>query len=1421
MLVRRVAIVLVAILTAVLGAGLSSVIPAGADSAANIDVGDVTMARSTTAVTDFVFPITLEYASSNTVTVYYYTQNGTARSTRDYTSEEGTVSFAPGTLSKTVTVPVLPTTLHTGNLYFYLQLSSPTNAVVNHGTGTGTIIDPTLNPYINVGDATVTEGTGAAAVATFTATVSTASVNPITFQYTTSNGTAVAGTDYTYEHGTATVAPGQVTAQITVPVTATSQYSSSRYFYLNLADPTDAIIGENQGVGTILYDNHAAWITVDDNAVTAGTTTAGTLDFDVRLTSAATFPVTVDYGTSDGSATAAANRYVPAFGTLTFAPGVTSIEVPVSIGTETSGTATSYFDLSLSNPSSGASLLRSTGYGTIVGPGVAYNQLMVGDTGLVRPTSGTGAMTFTVTLEPAATSTVTVNYATQNNSAVAPGDYTSASGTLTFTAGQTSKVVTVNVVGNTTSFADVDFYLDLSAASGATIDRTSAFGMISQGNVAPVLSVDSLAVLKPASGTATADFTIQLSSASPNPVTVVAQTSDGSATVASGAYTSESSTFTIAAGQTSVTVPVTVNGNTSAGPDLYFYLTISSPTDAVLAGNNSAYGYIVNPNHNPTVSINDVSVYTPVTGTVAASFTVKLSGASTQMVTVAYATSNGSAVAGVDYAATNGTLTFAPGVTSHTVSVTVDSTTLAHASRNFYVSLSSPTNTTIVSSTGTGTLIDDEVEPYLTVNNPTVDDGATSSTVTFTVSLTSATPNPVTVSYATSNGSAVAGTQYSSVSGSLTFAAGVTVQTVPVTVLPDTVKAADTYFYLSLSSPTNALLSNASSGQAMILNTAVLPGLSVGDVTIARPTTGSANAVFTITLAPASPNTVTVDYATANGTAVASTDFTSTSGTATFTPGQTTQQVTVPILADSAHTSDLYYYLDLSSPVHGQLLRSYGIGYLVDQVSPVTGQSYVTVSDAAVSTPSSGTTNAVFTVSLGDASASPIYVRYSTSNSSAVSGVDYTEVRGTLAFAAGQTSKTVDVPVNASTVASTDKLFYFSISVASGPATVERSSAYGLIVNPDPNSYASVAGDVAVIKGDSGTADAVFTVQLSGPQTQTESVDYYTQDGSATQPDFYLQTVGTLVFAPGQTSLTVSVPVESNTYIEPTTYFYLSIYQPVGTTVGVASGVAYILDPDVFTISGTVLDPSGGGAAGVTVTRTGNDQPAVSVTSAANGSFSFPNTLDGQYILTPNLTGDSFLPGTVAVTVRGANAAVGPFLAYSGPAITGQAATGTGVADSGVTVTLTGGGQPTTVEATDGLGYYAFGSLPAGTGYVVTATKTGSTAVPASYTNTVSTSNIGGQNFVMVTGTHISGQVSKGGVGVAGVTMTLSGGITPTTTVKTNSQGYYGFSGLASVSGGTSYTVTPTLTGQTFTPSALSETVTPTTSAPGTNFTEN
>ena len=108
----------------------------------------------------------------------------------------------------------------------------------------------------------------------------------------------------------------------------------------------------------------------------------------------------------------------------------------------------------------------------------ARNTLRINDVSRTEGNTGTGAATFTVTLAPASTCTVTVRYATANGTAVTGSDYTAASGTLTFAPGQTSKTVTVNVAGDAVLEPNETFTLNLSAPTGATLFDGQGLGTI-------------------------------------------------------------------------------------------------------------------------------------------------------------------------------------------------------------------------------------------------------------------------------------------------------------------------------------------------------------------------------------------------------------------------------------------------------------------------------------------------------------------------------------------------------------------------------------------------------------------------------------------------------------------------------------------------------------------------------------------------------------------------------------------------------------------------------------------------------------------------------------------------------------------------------------------------------------------------------
>ena len=241
----------------------------------------------------------------------------------------------------------------------------------------------------------------------------------------------------------------------------------------------------------------------------------------------------------------------------------------------------------------------------------------------------------------------------------------------------------------------------------------------------------------------------------------------------------------------------------------------------------------------PTLSINNVTLAEGNIGTTAFNFTVTLSAASATAVTVNYNTSNATATAGSDYAAASGTLTLAPGVLTQSITVNVNGDTTIEPDETFLVTLSAPVNATIgvAQGVGTGTIVNDDaaaVLPTLSINNVSQNEGNSGLTpFVFTVTLSAASATAVTVNYATSDGSANAGSDYNTTSGTLTFAPNVLTQTISVNAMGDTLIEGSETFVVTLTAPTNATLATAQ-GVGSIIN----DDAAVGSTVVPVPTLG-------------------------------------------------------------------------------------------------------------------------------------------------------------------------------------------------------------------------------------------------------------------------------------------------------------------------------------------------------------------------------------------------------------------------------------------------------------------------------------------------------------------------------------------------------------------------------------------------------
>ena len=211
-------------------------------------------------------------------------------------------------------------------------------------------------------------------------------------------------------------------------------------------------------------------------------------------------------------------------------------------------------------------------------------------------------------------------------------------------------------------------------------------------------------------------------------------------------------------------------------------------------------------------------------------------------------------------------------------------------------------------------------------------------------------------------------------------------------------------------------------------NFAIKPGLSVNEAPPVAGNSGTVNASFTVSLLQTSPQTVTVHYATADGTArAAAGDYVPRSGDLTFTPGNLGKTVAVTANGDTLFELDETFFLYPSNPTNAAVARGQGVATITNDDTP---PSLSTGDAPPIPEGNSGTRNATFTVSVTPVSGAPATVAYATSDGTAlVSNNDYTPLIGTLTIPAGQAFATIGIPVKGDAVIEPDETFFVTLCV--------------------------------------------------------------------------------------------------------------------------------------------------------------------------------------------------------------------------------------------------------------------------------------------------------------------------------------------------------------------------------------------------------
>ena len=1006
----------------------------------------------------------------------------------------------------------------------------------------------------------VTEDAGTAGVVV---TLSETSLQTVTVDYATSDGTATAGTDYVASSATLTFAPGETEKEIQVTITddAVDEDEEDETFTVTLSNPNNASLGASASIVTITDDDDPA-VTASFGQASYSVDEGGTIEVTVTLSADPEREVTIPL------------THEPENGAD---PDADYSGVPENVVFQRGDTEKSF------TFSAAADDIDDDGESVALGFGTMPDDVSAGTTATVSITDDdvagcdglgdcSGASTRAIApptqwcLNTQPTGDVTVAIAGHADTDITLTGATLTNNALTFTAENwdTAQTVTVTIAEDDDAASAAAVILTHTANGGGYVDvqETVTVTVVEKDKAGVTVSKSTLEIHEGASDT----YTVVLDTEPTADVTVaIAGHADTDITLTGDTLTNNALTFTAENWDTAQTVTVTAAEDDDAASDVAVILTHTA----------NGGGYVdVQETVTVTVVENDASVLSVSNAEAAEDggnvvFTVSISAASGEEVTVDYATSDGSATEGQDYTETTGTLTFpANSVVSRTVSVPVtDDTVDEDEEETFTLTLS---NVQVASLFGggetlavTGTITDDD-DPAVTASfgqaSYSVDEGGT---VEVTVTLSADPEREVAILLTHDPQGGATDADYSGVPENVVFQRGDTEKSFTFTAaaddidddgesvalgfgtLPDDVSAGNTATVsitdddtagVTVSKSTLEIDEGASDTYTVVLDTE-----PTGDVTVAIA--GHANTDITLTGATLTNNALTF-----------TSDNWDTAQTVTVTAGEDDDAASAAAVI-LTHTANGGGYVDVQETVTVTILEK--------------DASVLSVGDARAAEDGG---NVVFTVSISAASGEEVTVDYATSDGTATAGEDYAETTGTLIFPANSVvSQSILVPIIDDTEDEDEEetftLKLSNVQVASLFGGGEILAVTGTITDNDDRGMTIAPTELTIGEGEAGQ----YTVVLDTLPSETVTVDI----GGYSGTDVSVSPAIPLTFTTGNWSqaqtVTVSVGEDEDTSADPA----------VTLTHSVAGG-----------------DYQGQNAAGVTVTITESDQvepPSVTV----------------------------------------------------------------------------------------------------------------------------------------------------------------------------------------------------------------------------------
>jgi len=1109
----------------------------------------------------------------------------------------GTVSFAAGESSKIISVDVSGDLVIESNESFSFVLYSSTGAAIGTSTAIGTILSDDLPSIsLSLSQASVAEDGSNNLAYIFSRTGSTAA--PLAINYIV-RGTANSDDYASLPSGnikSITFAAGASTTTLVIDPTADSLAEIDETVEVILSPTTFYTISTPAAVvGTIVNDDTNLAITPASISQQEGNSGVTYYTFTVTRTGILSGNSTAQWSVAGIGQQADANDFpggVLPTGSVTFAAGETIKTITIEVNGDTIAENDETFAVTLANPT-GATITTATASGTIVNDDT---NLAITPATVSQKEGNIGGtiFNFTVIRTGVVTGTSIASWIVAGNGdhPVTSDDFIGdifPAGIVTFAAGETEQNIVIEIKGDSISEASERFRITLFNPSGATITTDSSNGVIIDDDLPIVnLSLNQLAVSE--DGNENLIYVFTRTGPALDALTVY-YTISGSADSNdySGIPAGSPKSITFLAGESSVSLVVDPMADALAEADETVAITLSANGDYIRETTTAVIGTIVNDDTNLAILPAIISQPEGNSGITHYTFTVTrtglLSGSSSAQWSVAGI--DGQPADANDFPGgilPTGSVTFAAGETTKIITIEVNGDSIAENDETFAVTLTDPTGATITTATASGTIVNDDTN--LAITPPTISQPEGNSGVThytFTVTRTGLLSGSSTAQWSVTGiddqpadandfgGSFPIGT--------ITFAAGETSKIITVEVNGDIIAESDEKFAVVLSNPAGTTISTASA-EGVIVNDDTNLGIVAINADQVEGNSGSKSFTFAIQRTGVLSSTSTTSWAAAGSgiTPADASDFAGgilPSGTVSFAPGEASKLISIDIKGDTEIEPDETFSVTLYDSSEETPQNPTATGTIISD-EPITISLALQPSIIA----EDGGQVFSYTFTRNGPTDAPLTINFLISGSADPTN-DYTSDRdlssfpfGSITFNPGDSTAILEIKPTADTTIENDETIEIELLTSSEYAVGTVGPVVAIINNNDQSqaSLAISATDATKAEGNSGKTAYTFSVKRSGDTSGSSTAEWAVSSTQATGDDFIggVLPSGTVSFAAGDTSKTITVEINGDSSIETDESFTVTLANPTGATITTASTSGTIIDDDIAT---TALKP--------------------------------------------------------------------------------------------------------------------------------------------------------------------------------------------------------------------------------------------------------